>query len=141
MAASEESGRTSCTCLCAERLENSKPQADTVAIVVAGGSGERFGDPRGKQFVDLCGLPLMCWPLMALDRAPSVAHIVIVCAPDKTDVVKSDVLSRVVLKTPVSFAPSAPPARTRSTRASPRCRQATPSWPSTTRPVRWWRCP
>lgn len=106
MAASEESGRTSCTCPCAERVENSKPQADTVAIVVAGGSGERFGDPRGKQFVDLCGLPLMCWPLMALGRAPSVAHIVIVCAPDKTDVVKSDVLSRVVLKTPVSFAPS-----------------------------------
>lgn len=106
MAASEESGRTSCTCPCVERAENSKPQADTVAIVVAGGSGERFGDPRGKQFVDLCGLPLMCWPLMALDRAPSVAHIVIVCAPDKADVVKSSVLSRVVLKTPVSFAPS-----------------------------------
>ena len=103
MAASEESGRMSCTCPCTERVENSKPQADTVAIVVAGGSGERFGDPRGKQFVDLCGLPLMCWPLMALDRAPSVAHIVIVCAPDKADVVKSDVLSRVVLKTPVSF--------------------------------------
>lgn len=141
MAASEESGRTSCTCLCAERLENSKPQADTVAIVVAGGSGERFGDPRGKQFVDLCGLPLMCWPLMALDRAPSVAHIVIVCAPDKTDVVKSDVLSRVVLKTPVSFAPS---GATRQDSVYSGLSQMPAGYPFVAvhdAAVRWWRCP
>ena len=100
--------RNACACTCPERrrIEPEGQAADTVAIVVAGGSGERFGDPRGKQFVDLCGLPLMCWPLMALDRAPSVGHIVIVCAPEKADVVKSDVLSRVVLKTPVSFAAS-----------------------------------
>ena len=82
MAASEESGRTSCTCPCVERVENSKPQADTVAIVVAGGSGERFGDPRGKQFVDLCGLPLMCWPLMALARAPAGGHSVVVSSSE-----------------------------------------------------------
>ncbi len=79
------------------------PQADTVAIIVAGGKGQRFGDPIGKQFVGLCGLPLMCWPLLAFDHAPSVAHIVIVCAPERRDEVRANVLEPLVLKTPVTL--------------------------------------
>ena len=98
--------RSTSACAAPARVGEGSAAADTVAIVVAGGSGERFGDPRGKQFVDLCGLPLMCWPLVAFDRAPSIAHIVIVCAPDKVELVQREVLSRVVLKKPVSFAPS-----------------------------------
>ena len=35
-------------CACPERVGEAAPGADTCAIVVAGGSGERFGDPRGK---------------------------------------------------------------------------------------------
>lgn len=96
------------TCACADAArvgkEGNKP--DTVAIIVAGGTGERFGDPRGKQFVDLCGLPLMCWPLLAFDHAPSIGHIVVVCAPDRVDTVNDEVLSRVTLLTPVTLAPS-----------------------------------
>lgn len=99
---------TPCLCACAERIEPGVGKPDTCAIVVAGGSGERFGDPRGKQFVDLAGLPLMCWPLMALDRAPSVARIVVVCAPNRAAEVERDVLGRLSLSTPVTLAPSGP---------------------------------
>ena len=52
---------------------------DTCAVVAAGGLGLRFGDARGKQYVELCGLPVLDWSVAALDEAPSVGHIVIVC--------------------------------------------------------------
>lgn len=97
---------TPCPCACAERVGAAEPSADTCAVIVAGGTGERFGDPRGKQFVDLCGLPLMCWSLVAFDRAPSVARIVVVCAPERAAEVERDVLSRVALSKPVALAPS-----------------------------------
>ena len=95
-------------CACEQPVLLGTPESgpDTCAIVVAGGSGERFGDPRGKQFVPLCGLPLMCWSVMALDRAPSVARIVVVCAPDRAAQVEKDVLSQLSLSKPVTLAPS-----------------------------------
>ena len=98
-----------CACADAARVGKEGNNPDTVAIIVAGGTGERFGDPRGKQFVDLCGLPLMCWPLLAFDHAPSIGHIVVVCAPDRVDTVNDEVLSRVTLLTPVT-----PPRETRA---------------------------
>lgn len=96
----------SAPCPCAERVGGAATDADTCAIIVAGGSGERFGDPRGKQFVELCGLPLMAWSVMAFDRAPSVARIVVVCPPDRAGEVQGDVLSRLSLAKPVALAPS-----------------------------------
>ncbi len=40
---------------CAQVVEkNNGP--DTVAVIVAGGIGERFGYPGGKQFINLCGV-------------------------------------------------------------------------------------
>lgn len=82
------------------------PGADTLAIVVAGGTGERFGDPRGKQFVPLCGLPMVAWSLLALDRAPSVAELVVVCAPSKVSQMRDDVLATLRLDKPVTIAPA-----------------------------------
>ena len=93
-----------CTQVDQELLAASQNGPDTCAIIVAGGTGERFGDPRGKQFVELCGLPLMAWSIMAFDRAPSVARIVVVCAPERADEVVSDVLSRLTLRCPVQIA-------------------------------------
>lgn len=93
-------------CPCAARSGVASPGADTCAVIVAGGSGERFGDPRGKQFVDLCGLPLMSWSIMAFDRAPSVGRIVVVCSPDHADQVEGDVLAPLSLAKPVTLAPS-----------------------------------
>lgn len=87
----------------ADGVSGDKP--DTCAVIVAGGSGERFGDPRGKQFVDLCGLPVLCWSLAAFDRAPSVARTVVVCSPERFDEVRG-VLDLVALQKPVTLAPS-----------------------------------
>lgn len=94
-----------CPCARPERADRAEGSADTCAIVLAGGSGERFGDPRGKQFVELCGLPVMCWSLVALDRAPSVARIVAVCPEDRLAEVEGDILARVRLRKPVTLVP------------------------------------
>ena len=47
------------------------------AVIVAAGSSARFGD-EDKLFVDLCGRPLLAWPLAAYEAAESVDRIIVV---------------------------------------------------------------
>ena len=100
------SERATSTCANAEAIALGEGAADTSFIIVAGGSGERFGDPRGKQFVELCGLPMLAWSIVAAESCPSVAEIVIVCAQARLSTVRDDVLSRLALTKPVTLAPS-----------------------------------
>lgn len=99
---------TPCASPCAQRVDQASSGPDTCAVIVAGGSGERFGDPRGKQFVDLMGMPLVAWSLLAFDRAPSVGHLVLVCPSARLDEVCSDVLGPLDLRHEVALAPAGP---------------------------------
>lgn len=54
-------------------------KAKTAAIVLAGGSGERFGHDGGKQIVEIAGRPTLSWSIMAFDAAEDVGLIVVVC--------------------------------------------------------------
>lgn len=92
-------------CTASVRIDGAAHVADTVAIIVAGGVGARFGDPLGKQFVELCGRPIVAWSLLAFDAAPSVAHIVIVCVESRRDEIEG-ILAGLSLSTPVSLADS-----------------------------------
>ena len=80
---------------------------DTCAIIAAGGSGERFGNPRGKQFVEVAGMPMVSWSVIAFDEAPCVGHIVIVCPLDRTEPM-GQIIGQLSLTTPVSFAEAGP---------------------------------
>ena len=44
----------------------------TVALVVAAGRGERFGAELPKQYLPLCGKPLLHYSLAALARRPGI---------------------------------------------------------------------
>lgn len=77
-------------------------QQDTCAIIAAGGLGLRFGDARGKQYVELCGLPVIAWSVLAFDKAPSVGHIVVVCPAGRIEETRVEV-ERAALTTPVSY--------------------------------------
>ena len=77
--------------------------ADTCAIVAAGGLGLRFGDPRGKQYVEVCGLPVLDWSIAAFDEAPSVAHVVVVC-PEGREVETRAAVRRLAPSVPVTYA-------------------------------------
>jgi len=83
-----------------------KDGADTCVVIAAGGKGTRLGGKQYKQFISICGLPMMSWALIAFDHAPSVGHIVIVCADDRVDEIAQTVVAPVSLSTPVSFATS-----------------------------------
>lgn len=63
------------------------------AVIVAAGSGERFGDARGKQFVELAGLPLASWSILAFGAVPACAGIVVVCPPGKRKLVAQEIVS------------------------------------------------
>lgn len=89
-----------------QRVEGLHGGADTCAIIVAGGSGERFGDPRGKQFVELAGLPLVAWSIIAFGNAPSVGSIVVVCPPGRMEEMRDDVLARLEPRQEVVLAPA-----------------------------------
>jgi 2-C-methyl-D-erythritol 4-phosphate cytidylyltransferase len=64
----------------------------TAAIIVAAGSGQRFGD-AGKSFVPLHGKPMAWWSLRAASEASSVDEIILVCAEHSFDVAAALILS------------------------------------------------
>lgn len=57
----------------------------TVAVVLAGGSGRRFGSGRPKQLRELAGRNLIEHCVRAFDQAPAVDEVLVVVAPDIED--------------------------------------------------------
>ncbi|MDO8915173.1 MAG: 2-C-methyl-D-erythritol 4-phosphate cytidylyltransferase [Coriobacteriia bacterium] len=56
-----------------------------VGIVVAGGTGERFGREGGKQLAPLVGLPVAAHSLRAMSRATRIDAVLLVCDPERVD--------------------------------------------------------
>lgn len=86
------------------------------AIIVAAGSGTRFGNPGGKLLVEVADRPLLSWTIEAFDRAASIAHIVVVCADEKRAELAAAAVGPFGFTTPLSFA-SGGATRQDSTRA------------------------
>jgi 2-C-methyl-D-erythritol 4-phosphate cytidylyltransferase len=61
----------------------------TVAVVLAGGSGERFGTPVPKQLLPLAGRPMIEHSVAAFERAPAVDRILVVMAAGHADEVRA----------------------------------------------------
>lgn len=80
----------------------------TAAIILAGGTGERFGKEGGKQLVEIAGKPILTWSAEAFDAVGDIGLIVIVCPEDR----EGEYLKRAVdpfpFVTPVVVAPSGP---------------------------------
>lgn len=91
-------------------------RAFACAILVCGGSGTRFGNPGGKQLVDIAGRPMMSWSIGAFDRSELVGHIVVVCPSDKRDEMRRRAVEPFAFQTPITFA-DAGATRQDSTRA------------------------
>ncbi len=54
----------------------------TIALIVAGGSGERFGGEIPKQYLMVAGRPLMSWTIARFEEAETIDRIVIVAGED-----------------------------------------------------------
>jgi len=55
----------------------------SAAVIVAGGSGSRFGGD--KLSVQLAGKPLLAWSLLAFERHPSISSIVLVAPEERKE--------------------------------------------------------
>lgn len=82
----------------------------TAAIILAGGTGERFGKEGGKQLVEIGGKPILTWSVEAFDAVGDIGLIVIVCPAER----QGEYLSKAV--DPFSFATPIVVAAASSTR-------------------------
>ena len=81
-----------------------KPQ--TAAIILAGGTGERFGKEGGKQLVEIAGKPILTWSAEAFDAVGDIGLIVIVCPEDRRDEYLKRAIDPFPFVTPVVLAPA-----------------------------------
>ena len=61
----------------------------TVAVVLAGGSGERFGTPVPKQLLPLAGRPMIEHSVAAFEQAPAVDQIMVVMTAGHAEQVRA----------------------------------------------------
>lgn len=76
------------------------------ALIVAGGTGERFGRAGGKQLALLHGRPVLSWCLSAFEGVLEVGLIVVVCPSEREAEYRREAVHAAVRGTPVRLAPS-----------------------------------
>ena len=80
----------------------------TAAIILAGGTGERFGKEGGKQLVEIAHKPILTWSAEAFDAVEDIGLIVIVCPEERHDESLKTAIDPFPFVTPVVMAPSGP---------------------------------
>lgn len=78
----------------------------TAAVILAGGTGERFGREGGKQLVEIAGKPVLTWSAEVFDAVGDVGLIVIVCPEDRADEYLKRAIDPFPFVTPVVVAPA-----------------------------------
>ena len=80
----------------------------TAAIILAGGSGDRFGREGGKQLVEIAGKPVLTWSAESFDAVGDVGLIVVVCPEERKDEYLKRAVDPFPFVTPVIVAPAGP---------------------------------
>lgn len=80
----------------------------TAAIILAGGTGDRFGREGGKQLVEIAGKPVLTWSAESFDAVGDVGLIVVVCPEARCDEYLKRAIDPFPFVTPVVVAPSGP---------------------------------
>jgi len=80
----------------------------TAVIILAGGSGDRFGREGGKQLVEIAGKPVLTWSAESFDAVGDVGLIVIVCPEDRKEEYLTRAIDPFPFVTPIAVAPSGP---------------------------------
>ncbi len=82
------------------------PNPKTAAIILAGGTGERFGREGGKQLVEIAGKPILTWSAEAFDAVGDIGLIVVVCPEDRSEEYLKRAIDPFPFVTPVVMAPA-----------------------------------
>ncbi len=87
-----------------EGVVGKKPK--TAAIILAGGSGERFGREGGKQLVEIAGKPILTRSAEVFDAVADIGLIVIVCPEERTAEYRARAIDPFPFVTPIVMAPA-----------------------------------
>ena len=80
----------------------------TAAVVLAGGSGDRFGREGGKQLVEIAGRPVLTCSAESFDAVGDVGIIIIVCPEERHDEYLKRAIDPFPFVTPIVMAPAGP---------------------------------
>ncbi len=80
----------------------------TAAVILAGGTGERFGQEGGKQLVEIAGKPILTWSAEACDAVGDIGLIVVVCPEERQEEYLRRAIDPFPFVTPVVMAPAGP---------------------------------
>jgi 2-C-methyl-D-erythritol 4-phosphate cytidylyltransferase len=75
------------------------PSADTTcAIVVAAGKGTRMRTEKNKQFMDLCGIPVLARSLIVISACRSIGRVILVANERDIDHCRSEIIGRLKIR-------------------------------------------
>lgn len=75
----------------------------TVAIVLAAGQGKRMGTSRAKQFLMLCGKPVLSYSLQAFEQS-DVDYVVLVTSKDEIKYCKEEIVEKYNYRKVIGYA-------------------------------------
>ena len=78
------------------------------AVILAGGTGDRFGREGGKQLVEIADKPVLTWSAEAFDAVGDVGMIVVVCPQERHEEYLKRAIDPFPFVTPVVVAPAGP---------------------------------
>ena len=81
-------------------------KAKTAAVIVAGGSANRFKHDGGKQMFELLGKPILTWSIEAFDSVVDVGYIVVVSPDERREEYIANAIKPYSFVTPIAFASS-----------------------------------
>lgn len=89
-----------------ERPAEKGAHPSIAVVVVAGGVGERFGLPGGKQLAHVAGHPVLWWSARGCANARGVTSVVLVCPAGRSDEYLAAVDGAVPQDVPIAVAES-----------------------------------
>lgn len=62
-----------------------KSQEKTAAIILAAGNSTRMGGKTSKQFMEICGIPVLAYSLLAYQATPEISEIIVAARKEDFD--------------------------------------------------------
>lgn len=64
----------------------------TIALITAGGKGQRMQSPTAKQFLLLAGKPILAWTIEVFEGCAAIDEIFVIAPPEEMEKVQTEIL-------------------------------------------------
>jgi 2-C-methyl-D-erythritol 4-phosphate cytidylyltransferase len=78
----------------ADNLKLAAGRARNIAIVLSAGRGSRMHTKQAKQYLDLCGKPVIAWSLQAFEGFGGIDDVILVSAPDDIAYCRKEIVEK-----------------------------------------------